>query len=498
MATAARRTRPATRAVHPHRARTALDARDRVRRAARQRPLPLPPEPRRAGRPPAAREGRSTSTRRSPGSAALAFILVVGNRRSVRETIREIDGFDADDVAWLRRKRVPQGRLNAGQKLNAIVTVAFAVLFSVTGFFLWYGERDTRFRFANTLLIHDWLMYASFFLFLGHLYLSVIHPATRHALNGITRGWVNEDWALRHHEKWARAVATAQPRRRPGLSARPTLGAVGRGCREHPACGVHPLARAPSAACRSPATRSSGRGRSRSSTRSGRRSGTTSRCRARTSAVLGRREMPGAEWFPGAELSYAEHLFRGKPDDAVAIVHASELRPPARAQLGRAARADRADRGGPALGRRRARRPRRRLHAEHPRGGGRVPGLRVDRRDLVELLARLRRAQRRRPVRPDRAEGAARGRRLPLRRARISTGATSSPQLQREIPTLERTFVLPYLGSEGNWDELLQPGSARAGTAAVRPPALGALLVGHDRACRRRSSTGRAASSSST
>jgi acetoacetyl-CoA synthetase len=42
--------------------------------------------------------------------------------------------------------------------------------------------------------------------------------------------------------------------------------------------------------------------------------------------VLGRREMPGAEWFPGARLSYAEHLFRERDDDAVAIRHASELR----------------------------------------------------------------------------------------------------------------------------------------------------------------------------
>src|SRR3954453_9580001 len=42
--------------------------------------------------------------------------------------------------------------------------------------------------------------------------------------------------------------------------------------------------------------------------------------------VLGRREMPGAEWFPGARLSYAKHIFRGKDDDAVAIRHASELR----------------------------------------------------------------------------------------------------------------------------------------------------------------------------
>jgi acetoacetyl-CoA synthetase len=42
--------------------------------------------------------------------------------------------------------------------------------------------------------------------------------------------------------------------------------------------------------------------------------------------VLGRREMPGAEWFPGSRLSYAEHFFRGRDDDAVAIRHASELR----------------------------------------------------------------------------------------------------------------------------------------------------------------------------
>jgi acetoacetyl-CoA synthetase len=43
--------------------------------------------------------------------------------------------------------------------------------------------------------------------------------------------------------------------------------------------------------------------------------------------VLGSREMPGAGWFPGARLSYVEHVFRGRDDAAVAIRHASELRP---------------------------------------------------------------------------------------------------------------------------------------------------------------------------
>jgi acetoacetyl-CoA synthetase len=44
------------------------------------------------------------------------------------------------------------------------------------------------------------------------------------------------------------------------------------------------------------------------------------------SATLGERSMPGTEWFPGTRLNYAEHLFRDKPDDRVAILHASERR----------------------------------------------------------------------------------------------------------------------------------------------------------------------------
>ena len=42
--------------------------------------------------------------------------------------------------------------------------------------------------------------------------------------------------------------------------------------------------------------------------------------------VLADASMPGAVWFPGARLNYAERLFRGKPDERVAILHASELR----------------------------------------------------------------------------------------------------------------------------------------------------------------------------
>jgi acetoacetyl-CoA synthetase len=42
--------------------------------------------------------------------------------------------------------------------------------------------------------------------------------------------------------------------------------------------------------------------------------------------VLSDHTMPGARWFEGAELNYAEHIFRGKDEHEVAVVYASELR----------------------------------------------------------------------------------------------------------------------------------------------------------------------------
>src|SRR4051795_9112576 len=43
--------------------------------------------------------------------------------------------------------------------------------------------------------------------------------------------------------------------------------------------------------------------------------------------VLGRREMPGAEWFPGASLNYAERLFQAARPGEPAIAHATESSP---------------------------------------------------------------------------------------------------------------------------------------------------------------------------
>jgi formate dehydrogenase subunit gamma len=122
--------------------------------------------------------------------SALVLVALLGDRRGLLRTARELEVLEHD-------------RFNVGQKINALLTAAFTVLFLVSGLLLWLGERDTRFRFASTVTLHDTLLYASLILLVGHLYLAVIHPATRHALRGMTRGTVSEEWARRHHPRWA-------------------------------------------------------------------------------------------------------------------------------------------------------------------------------------------------------------------------------------------------------------------------------------------------------
>ena len=220
------------------------------------------------------------------------------------------------------------------------------------------------------------------------------------------------------------------------------------------------------------------------------------RGRGRLRAGAGaRRTMPGAEWFPGAQVSYPEHLFRGKDPDAVAIVHASELREQAEMTWGELREQVARIAGGlRALGVERGDRVAAYM-PNIPEAVAALPGHRVDRRGVVELLAGLRRPLGDRPLRPDRAEGAAGGRRLPLQRPRLRPPRHRRRD-RRRGRRAARAARLPRRLRLGGRLRAARRADLRA--RAVRPPALGAVLVRHHRACRRRSSRARAGSCSST
>ncbi len=130
---------------------------------------------------------------------ALALVAILGNRRALRRTRRELERFTADDLRWLRRRPAPQGRFNAGQKAHASVQAALAVLFTVSGALLWLGERNTAFRLPGTIALHDVAMFAGAVLVAGHVAMAF---ATRPALDGMLHGTVPADWAAEHHPAW--------------------------------------------------------------------------------------------------------------------------------------------------------------------------------------------------------------------------------------------------------------------------------------------------------
>lgn len=141
------------------------------------------------------------------GWAALILLTVAaGDRRGLRRTMREIEGFDLDDGRWLRRRGGPQGRFNAGQKIHTVIQAAFAVLFVISGLLLWFGEQNTNLRFGGTIVLHDGITLMATLLVVGHLYLALLHPRTRHSMRGIVLGTVREDWAREHHAKWRRTA----------------------------------------------------------------------------------------------------------------------------------------------------------------------------------------------------------------------------------------------------------------------------------------------------
>jgi formate dehydrogenase subunit gamma len=124
--------------------------------------------------------------------------------------LAEVTRFDRDDLVWLARQPLAllgraelpaQGKLNAGQKLNALSVVALTGALTVSGVHLW---REPG-AFA-AVLVHVAAFVAWIPAFLVHFYMAVINPGTRPALRAMITGSVDRKWAEHHHALWVERV----------------------------------------------------------------------------------------------------------------------------------------------------------------------------------------------------------------------------------------------------------------------------------------------------
>ncbi len=166
-------------------------------------------------------------------TAALLFIPdlggLVGNRQTVRK-IHEIAGFalpvplllallsrafrdDAGrlnrfrptDWQWLRSRdrrsgRIPVGKFNAGQKLNAAFSLGAILVLLLTGTMMFFSSYFPDALRTGATFVHDWLSLAFIVVVVGHIYMA-FNDAT--ARLGMRTGSVPESWARREHGEWA-------------------------------------------------------------------------------------------------------------------------------------------------------------------------------------------------------------------------------------------------------------------------------------------------------
>jgi formate dehydrogenase subunit gamma len=118
------------------------------------------------------------------------------------ETLR----WTRDDLRWLalqpaaalgRAVLPPAGKLNAGQKLNALATAGLAIGLGASGTWLWVRPGALLPWFAHVALFLLWIPAIA-----GHFFLAALNPSTRPALRGMVLGSVDRDWAAHHHAAW--------------------------------------------------------------------------------------------------------------------------------------------------------------------------------------------------------------------------------------------------------------------------------------------------------
>jgi formate dehydrogenase subunit gamma len=147
------------------------------------------------------------------------LVLVFGDRRNVRRDVREVDLWSDDDRRWFRswvwrkfggRDRLPaQGRFNAGQKFNAVLTAGCVLWLAVTGLVIFPGVHPPFWLVANSRNLHNlaWIILTP--AVIGHVYLAAIYPPTRPGLSGIITGRVPMAWLRQHHPLAPEAEAPA-------------------------------------------------------------------------------------------------------------------------------------------------------------------------------------------------------------------------------------------------------------------------------------------------
>ena len=147
------------------------------------------------------------------GFIVLPLVYFLLEPRRLLLSLRELM-LDKDSLGWAKgavgyyllgrhADMPPQGRFNAGEKLNGVVVVLSWGVFVVTGLAMWFGKGYIPYAVLQwAVVVHDLAMIAVVCMFLVHLYLVFAHPLMWAALVSMRFGVTSASYAAEHHAKW--------------------------------------------------------------------------------------------------------------------------------------------------------------------------------------------------------------------------------------------------------------------------------------------------------
>ena len=140
------------------------------------------------------------------------LIFLVLDRRRLAQDRRELDSWTADDRLWLWRalsggmlrgkKLPPQGRFNAGQKLNTHLVAGLALGFVFTAVLLLLRLRLPVWLTSGVLFAHQVLAVTSGVLLLGHVGMALFTRHGRGGLKAMVGGILPARLAHEGHSLW--------------------------------------------------------------------------------------------------------------------------------------------------------------------------------------------------------------------------------------------------------------------------------------------------------
>lgn len=137
--------------------------------------------------------------------------------RAFRRDAGLLNRFLPADWEWLRSRdrrsgRIKVGKFNAGQKLNASLTLGALIVMFATGMVMFWSSLFTDSIRTGATFVHDWTALALGLLVLGHIWMA-FNDAT--ARMGMRTGSVPLAWAEREHGAWAEEMVSDQRRSLP-------------------------------------------------------------------------------------------------------------------------------------------------------------------------------------------------------------------------------------------------------------------------------------------